>query len=306
MLICKQMMTVGTLLLSAGLLNSALADTITVCLDGTCDFTDPAAAADIAVTGDTIEIAAGTYLLNGSLFTHQDIQVRGELDSEGRPAVILDGQGAIQVIGVIYASASFENLVITNGFADYGGGMFFASSNPIFRNCIIRDNHADFQGGALFMHLGSSPTFIGCEIINNTASHPDWDAGDGAGVRMSTGKLTLVDSLVSGNNAEMQGGAITNMQGEIVLERSRICGNESPDGLQVWGSGMVTNLGGCIEDVCDVCMTTVPTDLNFDGSVNVVDLLLLLEMWGGSGSGDIDDNGIVDVVDLLLLIAAWN
>jgi hypothetical protein len=40
--------------------------------------------------------------------------------------------------------------------------------------------------------------------------------------------------------------------------------------------------------------------------VNVVDLLLLLEMWGGSGSGDIDDNGIVDVVDLLLLIAAWN
>jgi hypothetical protein len=310
LLICKQMMTVGTLLLSAGLLNSALADTITVCLDGTCDFTDPAAAADIAVTGDTIDIAAGTYLLDAPVIVYgQNIHVRGEVDSDGRPAVILDGQGATTVINtlVLTDQSTFENLIVMNGFAEYGGGMFLFNSDPVFRNCIIRDNHAEFEGGGLFMNHGSSPTFIGCEIINNTASHPVWDSGHGAAVRVLTGKLTLVDTLVAGNTAEIGGGAIAfNSDTEMVLERSRICGNESPDGPQVWGSGVVTNLGGCIEDDCDVCVTTVPTDLNFDGSVNVVDLLLLLEMWGGSGSGDIDDNGIVDVVDLLLLIAAWN
>ena len=51
--------------LSASLLAAtATADTITVCLDGTCDFTDPAAAAAVATSGDVIEIAAGTYLLD--------------------------------------------------------------------------------------------------------------------------------------------------------------------------------------------------------------------------------------------------
>ena len=47
------------LLLVTGLFATASADTITVCLDGSCDFTDPAAASAVAVTGDVIEIGAG-------------------------------------------------------------------------------------------------------------------------------------------------------------------------------------------------------------------------------------------------------
>ncbi|MCP4833189.1 MAG: hypothetical protein GY895_00355, partial [Phycisphaera sp.] len=38
----------GTIAIAGLLSTSAVADTITVCLDGSCDFTDPAAAAQAA------------------------------------------------------------------------------------------------------------------------------------------------------------------------------------------------------------------------------------------------------------------
>ena len=70
--------------LLAGVVASlASADTITVCLDGSCDFTDPVAAVNTAVTGDIVEIAAGTYPLDASLLVYgQAITVRGAVDAE--------------------------------------------------------------------------------------------------------------------------------------------------------------------------------------------------------------------------------
>ncbi len=50
-------------------------------------------------------------------------------------------------------------------------------------------------------------------------------------------------------------------------------------------------------------------DLNHDGSVNVSDILLLIDAWGstdlGLCSSDIDSDGVVAVSDLLVLIDSW-
>jgi len=51
-----------------------------------------------------------------------------------------------------------------------------------------------------------------------------------------------------------------------------------------------------------------PGDINGDGSVNVGDLLDLIEAWGPCPSpcpADINGDGFVNVNDLLTLIAAW-
>ena len=52
---------------------------------------------------------------------------------------------------------------------------------------------------------------------------------------------------------------------------------------------------------------SVPEDINGDGVVNVVDLLIVVGSWGPCGACDADINGdlIVDVVDLLAVISAW-
>ena len=49
-----------SLTLVAGLCAGASADTIMVCTDGSCDFTDPSAAIASALPGDVVEIGAGT------------------------------------------------------------------------------------------------------------------------------------------------------------------------------------------------------------------------------------------------------
>ena len=81
------------------------AETITVCLDGSCDFTDPAAAVQAAADGDVIEIAAGTYLLDETISLYgPSVDILGAVDGKGRPATILDGQGSRQVLS--HAAAS--------------------------------------------------------------------------------------------------------------------------------------------------------------------------------------------------------
>ena len=46
-------------------------------------------------------------------------------------------------------------------------------------------------------------------------------------------------------------------------------------------------------------------DLNGDGVVNILDLLLLIGNFNGSGAGDLNGDGIVNITDLLILIANW-
>ena len=49
-----------------------------------------------------------------------------------------------------------------------------------------------------------------------------------------------------------------------------------------------------------------PGDLNDDGTINVADLLIIMESWGpGNGDGDINGDGNVNVADLLILMSAW-
>lgn len=302
----------ASLTLAVGVSSAAVADTITVCLDGTCDFTDPAAAAAVAVDGDVIEIAAGTYLLNESVVLYaQQVVVRGAVDKQGRPLTILDAQGATTVFNglVLTPDARLENLVFTNGHAEYGAGMFLFNSDPVMRNCVITGNHADIHGGGLFLNSGSSPTLIGCRIAGNTVAHPTSDTlGIGAAGWVSDGVLTLRDCEVTGNAAAVAGGGFGfSSVGVVVLENGRLCGNSAPTNPQVHGLGTVTILGGCLQDDCDDCASSVPADLNGDGAVNGADLGLLLAAWGSCDDcpADLSHEGLVNGADLGLLLAAW-
>jgi hypothetical protein len=306
--------TAGAILLAMSLASTAAAETITVCLDGSCDFTDPAAAAAVAVNGDVIEIAAGTYLLEETIsFYGPSVDIRGAVDRKGRPATILDGQGSVVVLSMVMLPQSnprFENIVITNGFGEYGGGMFLRDGTPVFENCVISGNHADVQGGGMFLNGGASPTFIGCEISGNTAAHPRFGSlGQGGAAWISEGVVTLLDSEVSGNSAQSAGGGFgLSSSGEVVLNNSRICGNVAPggpDSSQIAGAGTVTVVSGCVDESCD-CVFIEPADLNGDNAVNGADLGLLLAGWGQPGPGDLNGDNTVGGADLGLMLAAWS
>lgn len=286
----------------------AQADTITVCLDGSCDHVDPVVAVEKATTGDVIEIAAGTYLLERPIpFFARDVVLRGAVDADGRPATVLDAQGLGQVLESMGSdrAARIENVRITGGRDGYGGAVSLSFDHWVFVNCVMRDNRAVKRGGAMFLSREASVTLVGCTISGNIAEDPSVPSGIGGAVYVGTeSALTLIDSEISGNTAVLFGGGVAMFNsGALVLEENAaVCGNF---GGQVEG-GSVTILDGCIEDFCD-CIPPNPADLNGDGIVNGADLGFLLSDWGSCAGcpADLNDDGRVSGADLGMLLAAW-
>ena len=71
----------------------ATADTITVCMDGSCEYTDIQQAINAASDGDVIEIAAGTYYPAATIDTiGKAVTLRGEVGKDEAPMTVIDGQ----------------------------------------------------------------------------------------------------------------------------------------------------------------------------------------------------------------------
>jgi hypothetical protein len=303
---------------ASGIACAAHAGTITVCLDGTCDFADPVAAVNAAVSGDTVQIAAGTYLLASTVQAYgKELTIRGAVDAQGRPTTVLDGQGINTVLVALSVTdqTRFENLVITNGRADYGGGVFLSSANPVFRNCHLRNNSAGWHGGAMFLSQSSRPTLIACEITGNSAGNTQFPGQGRAGaVMVGDGTLTLIGCTVSGNSASGSGGALMLVTAStVLLESTRICGNSAPTDAQIAfnaGGGTVTEgSGACISATCNDCPVETPcvADISADRVVDGFDLGQVLSAWGNCAgcAADVNHDGIVNAVDLSVVLSGW-
>jgi predicted outer membrane repeat protein len=182
-------------------------------------------AVDRSLTGDTVEVADGTYTGVGNRLIHFD----------GRPISLRSTGGAnacsISLMGVgpafffrdgEPASAVVEGFTITGGVAANGGAMYFHSSGPTVRSCVIRGNRATGAGGGLFCSTNSFPTVVNCVIENNTASR------QGGGVYATTGVDVLItDSIIAGNVATGRGGGVYARRGEVAIRNVTFSGNRS-------------------------------------------------------------------------------
>jgi len=158
--------------------------------DGSGDFATIQEALTAAVSGDVIELAAGTYRGDGN----RDLDFGGKAlvlmtePGESEPAVLdCEGSSADPHRVVIFAAYEgfdtlLENLVLRGGYAPpaglpdtrYGGAVqCLAGTTPTFRNCRFTQNVA-FHGGALFAS-GAAPRFEACVFIENEA-----ESGGGA------------------------------------------------------------------------------------------------------------------------------
>jgi predicted outer membrane repeat protein len=301
----------------------AHAGTITVCPNGSCNFTDPVAAIAAAAPGDIIEIHAGTYMLSSFIpivggVAGKPLVIRGAVDASGKPTTVLNAGGTKKVFELIglEATTSFENLVITNGRGDSGGAVFTYGANVVFRNCAFRSNRANGVGGAIYLN-DSNPLLIDCEFTDNVASNPQGtpQAGGGA-IYVGRNTLTLTRCSFTGNSSNYYGGALYvtggSNPGRVNLQSTRICGNTAPNGPQIGMStgAIITDLGGaCISNNCDDCppAPVCPADLDGNGFVGGADLGRLLGAWGPCTDcpADINGDGLVSGTDLGAMLGAW-
>jgi parallel beta-helix repeat protein len=224
------------------------------------------AAISVASNGDTVQVAAGTYVENLN-FLGKAIQVVSE---QGPEATIIDGNQ----LGPVVTFSSGENsqsilsgFTLRNGMASgltsEGGGIRIVGSSPTVTGNIIANNSAGNGGGGIAINSGS-PLIQGnvirnngqvsnvsggvggggivvlgaasARILNNTISNNSWYSASGGGISLfAAGTPTIQNNIVSFNSAYSQGGGfyIVN-QSDAAIVQNLIVGNSAATGGAVY------------------------------------------------------------------------
>ncbi len=161
---------------------------------------------DAASSGDTVQVAAGTY--NESITMKSGVEILGA----GSDVTTIDagGGGSVVTANAVDATAKLDGFTITNGggtdisvpnYYEGGGILLENNSNPLISNCIITGNSADVGGG--MMINTSSPHLTNCIFNGNSA------VTDGGGIQ-NNGASPIVTNCIFYGNSAIQGGGMSN------------------------------------------------------------------------------------------------
>ena len=230
------------------------------------------------------------------------------------------------------SSPTITNCVLSNNFAGWGGGANTSNSDILLTDCVFLNNTAVHDGGGMYIGPGSS-VLTNCSFIGNSAQQNygggvrtsdctpsfiectfEGNSGGWGGAIMNGGAAvaTVTGCTFSGNNGSSAGGIFnqTNAGGaSSIISNSIFCENTP---IHIYGDW--TDAGGnCFADICDdgnddgypddcQCIG----DIEGDGSVDVGDLLLIIDYWGSTNpAGDLNGDGSVNVTDLLIVVGNW-
>ena len=141
--------------------------------------------------GGTVEFScSGTIALTSTITISTDTTI----DGTGQ-AVTISGNNSVGVFKVNSGvTLTLNQLIIANGRADAGGGVFISSGTLMVSNSTFSGNSADLYGGAIY----------------------------GSG-----GQVTVSDSTFTGNGSSFLGGGIYNDGGTLAVSRSSFTGNSA-------------------------------------------------------------------------------
>ena len=140
------------------------------------------AAVNQAVSGDTVLVADGQYILSSEILVSEDITLRS---LNGPSQTRLDGGQSVRCVNMGSTISALEGFEVTRGKVDLGGGIYCSSTTPTISNCWITANESTQYGGGV--HMG---TVKKSRIYGNKATN----RGGGAS------ESVLFDCEVSGNS----------------------------------------------------------------------------------------------------------
>ena len=228
---------------------------------------------DLASYGDTVQVAANTYVENITL--KNGVALIGA----GAATTTIDGNAAGSVVTSTSCDPNtvFDGFTITNGDANSGGGMYNAGGGPTVMNCSFSGNTSTWGGGGMY-NGGGSVTVTNCTFTDNTGiesgggmynsggspkvsgctfsgNRTGWNLGFGAGGGMyNNGSLTLINCDFNGNVAEKSphvtlsglGGGIYNSGSNVVNIRDcTFSGNYAAYGAGMYNINSSPAITGC-------------------------------------------------------------
>jgi len=148
----------------------------------------------------TFDLSSGnTINLEDQLNIEKDIHIIGpEIDP-----MIISGSNAHQVFYIgQYRTPHMKNLVITEGLAYQGGGIYCSyESEPVFDNLTLSNNNAEGNGGGLYLD-NSSPVINGMIIEHNDAGYA------GGGIYCQENSSPELTNIFINNNSANYGGGM--------------------------------------------------------------------------------------------------
>jgi len=220
-------------------------------------------AIDAAQDGDLVLVAPGTYFENID-FKGKAITVQS---SDGPNVTTIDGGGVNSVARFTSGETSaavLDGFRLTNGYGpssslpydggginchngssptivnnwiDYnvaesgGGGIACDASSPTIENCRIENNQA-FVGGGVMAENSSVPLVRFCVITSNRGGRTG-ASGGGGGIYSRRSAMTVVNTIIAGNSADLEGGGLD------VIDRGMLLVNSV-----VWGNSLVSGTAG--------------------------------------------------------------
>lgn len=200
-----------------------------------------------AAAGDTVLVAAGTYVENISLKTGVHV-----LSNQG--AIIQSNNGVVQVvdasntgpgtilegfvitggnIGIVLfnASAEIRRNVIVNNSGVQAGGIFLQNSSAVIVNNLIRGNTGSSGAGGI--EVFSCPSLV--SIVNNTIDGNTMSSGfSGQAINIVNATVLIQNNIVSNHNAFPQA-SIGVVSGAAPTVKNNLFFNNG--GVYVDGSG---------------------------------------------------------------------
>ncbi len=149
------------------------------------------------------------------------------------------------------STAILDGFTITRGYFGEnvdgrGAGVLCESGSPTINNCVIEMNRAH-TGSGMYID-GGSPALTNCHFLNNTNADPGVSSGDGGGLVIRDGTVSLVACEFMGNGTSGNGGAIY-MRGDVllILENCGFTENEAVEsGGGLYAENGVVEANGCV------------------------------------------------------------
>jgi predicted outer membrane repeat protein len=309
-----------------------------------CDFEDQIASFGGAIHNFGTMVVMRSRFNGNHLFTSGfggggAIGNHGELDLVN---CVFNGNSTNEIGGVLFNFGTFTavNCRFTNNFGDGQGGVLHNAESATFINCTIAANHTRVgettnDSGALHNRFDGQLTVNNCIVWGNETA--DGQTGETAQIWNEQGGTLIINNSCVEGWTGAYGGVENNGFDPLLVDEDNFrlttgspCidhGNNAflpNDELDVDVDGDTAEIipldldlhNRLVNSVVDAGAyefpkepTGCPADIAPDGgngTVDVDDLLLVINNWGNAGpEGDVTGNNIVDVDDLLAVINAW-
>lgn len=231
-------------------------------------------------------------------------------------AAIGDGGGIDSLGGNVGTLMATNTTISSNTAGDNGGGINNTRTGADriqLANATVFANAANSGGG---IRNGGSATSVrfGNSIIAGSTT-----GGDLNGDMVDDGYNIIEDGIGITQPTSAAGdpnlGPLAD-NGGATQTHALLCGSIAIDAGDCLGGAILEDQRGIARPqgkACDIGafeLVSIPADLNCDGVINVLDLLILLGNWGDCPDAqrcpaDLNGDESVDVLDLLLMLSNW-